>query len=172
MTSRRVFIALLAGLNATSAIAEGDIGSPLETCEQGVIVKDWLGATGRIISEVAGMCLVTFPSGTENVAPGGANMHPPASLTRAEAFNVISETGVIVGEYRCSRASDQFEFYFELAGDGTYTLQEDSGTYETPDKNSIAFIGGEFDGVSGWMHQGSMGLTQGGGDDEMRCVVQ
>jgi hypothetical protein len=75
-------------------------------------------------------------------------------------MNEVSEWGVILGKYRCRRWHDQVVFYFELAGDGTYTLQEDSGTYEISDQNTITFISDGFDGVSGWVHQGFMGLTQ------------
>lgn len=81
-------LTLIASVCATSASAQGEVGSPMDTCEKGPIVKDTLGATGRIISEIAGMCLVTFPNGTANVNPGGINMHPHASFIRQAALNM------------------------------------------------------------------------------------
>ena len=144
----------------------------METCEEGAIVKDMMGATGRILSDIAGMCLVTFPNGTADLKPGGSNMHPPGSLIRKAALNEVTESGAIVGEYQCTNPSDMFQFYFELAEDGMYTLQESEGTYENPDRNSINFVDGELDGAFGWMNQGTMGLTIEGNDDELRCVVQ
>jgi hypothetical protein len=163
---------LLTCVGGTAAFAEGDIGSPMETCEKGAIVKDKMGATGRVISDMAGMCLVTFPNGTANVNPGGSNMHPPASLTRQAALNVVAQSVAIIGEYQCTNPSDMFQFYFELAADGTYTLQESAGTYENSDRNSIKFIDGELDGASGWMNQGTMGLRVANSNDELRCVLQ
>jgi len=172
MTVKYMIAVLIAFAGATTASSEGEIGSPMETCEKGAIVKDTMGATGRIISEMAGMCLVTFPNGTANVNPGGSNMHPPASLIRRAALNVVAESGAIIGEYQCTNPSDMFQFYFELAENGTYTLQESAGTYENSDRNSINFIDGELDGASGWMNQGTMGLRVANSNNELRCVLQ
>lgn len=144
----------------------------MESCEKGAIVKDGLGATGRIISEMAGMCLVTFPDGTEGVSPGGGNMHPPGALIRQAALTETRETGVVAGSYLCTPGGELIQYYFELAEDGTYTLQESAGTYENPDQNSINFRDGELDGASGWMNKGVIGLTVPGVAREARCVVQ
>jgi hypothetical protein len=167
-----IFSIVLVSGGATISYADSEIGEPMETCEKGAIVKDTTGATGRIISDMAGMCLVTFPDGTTNVNPGGSSLQPPASLIRQAAMNVVAETGAIVGEYQCTNPSDMFQFYFELAEDGTYTLQESAGTYGNADRNSINFVDGELDGAFGWMNKGTMGLTVEGNDNELRCIVQ
>ncbi len=172
MNLKFILAGLIATADATAAFAEVDIGSPMETCEKGAIVSDTMGATGRIISEIAGMCLVTFPNGTSNVQPGGSNMHPPASLIREASHSAVTESGAIVGEYLCTNPSNMFQFYFELLKDGTYTLQESAGTYENSDRNSINFIDGELDGAFGWMNQGTMGLSVKNSDSELRCVLQ
>ncbi len=144
----------------------------MKSCEKDAIVKDGFGAIGRIVSDIAGMCLVSFPNGTEGVSPGGANMHPPGSLIRQAGLNEVSETGVVLGSYRCTPAGDLMQYSFELAGDGTYTLQESAGAYENADRNSINFIGGELDGASGWMNKGVIGLMVPGVGNETRCVVE
>lgn len=172
MMSQRVFAVLCAGFSASTALADDHFGLPMESCETGAIVRDTLGSTGRIVLEAAGMCLVSYPDGGNNAAAGESNMHPPGSLTRTASMNVVSESGVILGEYRCTRAADQFEFYFALSDDGSYILQEDSGSFETPDQDSIAFTGGEFDGFSGWRFHGTMGLTHPDIDGENLCIVQ
>jgi hypothetical protein len=172
MTSRFMLVALLLGLNATSVYGDAKIGAAMETCEKGAIVKDELGVIGRIISDVAGMCLVTIPSGTKGVIPGGSKMYLPGSLVRQAPLNEVAGTGVVAGSYLCTRASDQFQFYFELAGDGTYSLQESVGTYENSDRNSINFVDGELDGAFGWMNKGTIGLSVSNSQSEARCIVQ
>ncbi|AKI03424.1 hypothetical protein IMCC20628_04758 (plasmid) [Hoeflea sp. IMCC20628] len=167
-----MFAVLILGTSATASFGEDVIGSRMESCEKGAVVKDELGATGRIISDVAGVCLVTFPNGTEGVIPGGGHMYPPGSLIRQAALNEVADSGVVVGRYLCTRADDQFQFNFELTGDGSYTLQESAGVYENADRNSISFIDGELDGAAGWMNKGVIGLTIPGADSETRCVVE
>jgi hypothetical protein len=172
MRLRYLLSVLLLGASATASESEGAIGSPMESCEKDAIVMDVLGATGRIISEISGICLVSFPNGAEGVIPGGSRMHPPGTLIRQAALNEVSESGVAVGSYLCTPGGVLIQYDFELAGDGTYTLRESDGTYENSDKNSINFVGGELDGASGWMNKGVIGLTVPGVDGEARCVVQ
>jgi hypothetical protein len=168
----KILAVLCLSVCASASFGQGVVGSAMESCEKGAIVKDGPGATGRIISEMAGMCLVSFPNGTEGVIPGGSKMHPPGSLIRQAALNEVGDSGVILGSYLCTHPDGQFQFNFELAGDGTYTLQESAGTYENANRNAINFIGGELDGTSGWMNKGTMGLTVPSASGEMRCVVE
>ena len=163
---------LISGIGATAAFGEGATGSAMESCEKGAIVKNPLGATGRILSDVGGVCLVSFPNGTEGVIPGGGSMYPPGSLIRQAALNEVTESGVVLGSYVCTSKGGQIAFTFTLAEDGTYALQESAGRYENSDRNSINFSDGELDGAVGWMNKGVVGLKVPGAENEVRCVAE
>jgi hypothetical protein len=165
-----VLAVLISGIGATAAFAEGAVGSAMENCEKNAIVKNALGATGRILSDMGGVCLVGFPNGTEGVIPGGSSMYPPGALIRQAALNEVAESGVVLGNYVCTAKSGEIAFTFELAGDGTYTLQESAGRYENPDRNSISFSDGDLDAAVGWMNKGVIGLKVPDGEGEVRCV--
>lgn len=172
MPLRYLLTAFFLFASATGVQAEGAVGTAMERCEKGVFVTAPNGAVARILSDLGGVCAVTFPNGAEGIVPGGGGVFVPSDLIRQAAPLEALESGAFAGGYLCTITASQDQFRFELASDGHYTLRESAGTYENPDVNSIRFIDGELDGANGWMNKGVIGVTMPGGASEIRCVIE